>query len=495
MRWPEITLRVALIIGSALAVIQHVSAWVSAPLGLIAIGATIELAIRPYAGSMVDRVLIGCGLAVVALILLGVGLNFTPSGLTRVTWTLSWVGLGLAVLIWRRGLEASASLSRIRLRRSYLWAVPVVAVLVAAGLVAQAGVQAAKEPVLALSMVSKSAHTVTVQIDATSVDGAYQLKAESTTPGAQGYTSRKFEIHAGQSGAHIVKEVPTNISARWTITLASVTGTQARELIVDVGSASTWQNIWVANFNGPAGSKVTNADWTYTLGNGGFGDREVETLSNSPENAHLNGQGALEITPILQNGKWTSARLNSKRSFLFAPGGEYSVSASIQLPNPSNGLGYWPAFWMLAPGTKLHTGEIDVMEDTNGYAKHSATFHCGYDRTNSHQCESGIGSGLVSCPACNTSYNTFSVIVNRLNPGAEQMQWYLDGRQIFAVSESSVGAAYWNAALSQPFTIILEVAMGGGYPTDVCHCTTPTGQTTSGASMYVRSLIVAKLVS
>lgn len=494
MRWPEIALRASLSAGSALAVNLHASVWVSAPLGLVAIAATIELAIRPYGRGSLDRVLLGCGCAVVALILLGIGLNLTPWGLTRAVWTVTWLVLGIGVLYWRRSARSGVTLAHVRVPLSAFWAVPVVGMLVAAGFVAQAGVRAGTRPVLALSLQSKTAREVTVQINATLITGSYRIVAQSGAPGARPYASHAFRIDAGAGSARIVRHVPTNVPSRWTITLSSVTGAQARELIVDVGSNPTsWVDVWQADFAGAAYSQPSAADWVYDTGSG-FGDGEVETMTTSRQNAHLDGDGDLVITPLRQNGSWTSARLQSKQTFLFAPGSEYQVSASIMQPDPVNGIGYWPAFWMLSPGSPTNTGEIDVLEDINGYDEHSATFHCGYDRQSSDLCISyGVGSGLQACPGCQLSYHTYTAIVNRLNPGAEEISWYLDGREFYSIDESQIGDSLWNSVLSRPFSIILEVGIGGVYPNSRCGCTSPLSQTSPGASMRVQYVTVAKL--
>lgn len=496
MRWPEIACRVALIFGAALAANEHASVWVTAPVGLIAIAATIELAIRPYASNAIDRVLIGCGAGVVGLIILGVGLNLTPWGLTRVTWTGVAAVVGLAVLIWRRDLSTNINLRAVQVRPQVLWAVATVIVLIAAGAVANAGVRGSKQPLLALSLRSKTSHSVTVEIDATSISGTYRLSATAGAPQARPYTSAAFKINAGTRGASRLMQVPTNIPSRWTITLASASGAQSRELIVNVGSpgANKWNDIWVANFAGPANSKVPAADWEYTIGSGGFGDGEVETMTNSIQNVHQDGKGDLVITPLNQNGSWTSGRVQTTKKFLFAPGGEYEVTATIKQPDPSVGTGYWPAFWMVNQGTPLHQGEIDVMENINGYGQHSATFHCGYTRAMaSEPCEVyGVSSGLVACPGCLSSYHTYTAILDRRNPGAEQISWYLDGREFFSVSESQIGVTFWNGALSQPFSIILNVGLGGIYPNSRCSCRSPVGQTSSGASMLVQNVTIAK---
>ena len=52
--------------------------------------------------------------------------------------------------------------------------------------------------------------------------------------------------------------------------------------------------------------------------------------------------------------------------------------------------------------------------------------------------------------------------------------------------ESRVGAATWSAAVDHGYSIIFDLAMGGGYPDGVCGCKTPTDETTSGGTLTVR---------
>jgi beta-glucanase (GH16 family) len=151
---------------------------------------------------------------------------------------------------------------------------------------------------------------------------------------------------------------------------------------------------------------------------------------------------------------------------------------------------------MVTPGTVEHTGEIDVVEDINGDSQHSGSMHCGYLRTSQNQCQSyGLGSGLVACPGCQLSYHTYSVVIDRRIAGAEMISWYLDGKEFYSVSEANVGDAMWTDALSSPFTIILDVGMGGGYPDSRCNCHAPLTQTTPGASMFVKYVSVSRLAS
>ena len=167
-------------------------------------------------------------------------------------------------------------------------------------------------------------------------------------------------------------------------------------------------------------------------------------------------------------------------------GGELEVTASIEQPNPGNGLGYWPAFWMLGPGQWPENGEIDIMEDVNALSELSGTVHCGVDPGGPCNETNGIGSGLRACSGCQTGYHTYTMIENRTNAADESITFYLDGNQYFTVSESQVGTSTWQAAFDHNMSIIFDLAMGGGYPNGVCNCTSPSSSTTSGGTMSVQ---------
>jgi beta-glucanase (GH16 family) len=254
-----------------------------------------------------------------------------------------------------------------------------------------------------------------------------------------------------------------------------------------------WAKVWTDNFNGPADIGVDTSVWKYNTGTGIFGTGEIETMTNSTSNVHLDGHGNLDITALGHGQSWTSGRIQTISSDFGAPaGGEMAVTASIRQPNPAVGLGYWPAFWMLGPGDWPGTGEIDILEDVNALNDHSGTFHCGNltqpnpDGTLGPCHEfTGISSGLLTCPGCQTGFHTYTVIVDRTNPSAEQIRWYLDGRQFFQVNQSQVDQAAWTAAVDHGYSIIFDLAIGGGFPNGVCQCTSPSDQTTSGGTMTV----------
>jgi hypothetical protein len=251
------------------------------------------------------------------------------------------------------------------------------------------------------------------------------------------------------------------------------------------GPPSGWTTVFSDNFAGAAGSAPSSANWFYDIGTG-YGTGETEQTTNSTNNVYLDGNGHLVLKAINNGGTWTSGRIESTRDdFQAPPGGELEMTASIEQPNPANGLGYWPAFWAL--GSPMRTGggwptsgEIDMMEDVNGLNEASQTLH---DAANSP------GHPLIACPGagsgCQTGYHTYSVILNRTNTSAETLQFLMDGTVESTITEASVGTTAWQEAIDHGFFIIFDLAMGGNYPDGVYGSTTPTAATSSAASMSV----------
>ncbi len=262
-----------------------------------------------------------------------------------------------------------------------------------------------------------------------------------------------------------------------------------------------WKLAWSDNFDGPADSGVNTKYWEYNTGHGVFGTGEVETMTDSKYNVHLDGHGNLDII-VLGHGAagspkaaWTSGRIETRSNRLFgAPAGrEMMVTASIKQPAAAHPLGYWPGFWMLGRTAWPGTGEVDIMENVNGYSKTSGTLHCGNLKQKNpdgtfgpcHE-TNGLGSGLRACAGCQQSFHSYSLIIDRRHPGHEEIRWYLDGHEFYSVSEQRVGRAAWTAGVDHGHSILLDVAMGGAFPDDQCRCATPTGQTSSQGTMVVR---------
>jgi beta-glucanase (GH16 family) len=272
----------------------------------------------------------------------------------------------------------------------------------------------------------------------------------------------------------------------------AITGVSYAPKFLPARTGTAWSTVWYEDFSGTAGSGVNANYWKYATGQS-FGNNEVEIMTDSASNVHLDGAGDLDITALQQGGSWTSGRIQTISPFGVPAGGELKVSASVRQPAPANGLGYWPAFWLLGQGTWPEHGEIDIMEDVNALSEHAEALHCGnltspnadgtFGPCHEH---TGITSGLQSCSGCQIGYHTYSVIVDRRTASDQQITWYVDGSESFNVSEQQVGAQVWSEAIDNGFSIIFDLAMGGSYPNGRCGCTTPTAQTSSGGTMSVR---------
>jgi hypothetical protein len=283
----------------------------------------------------------------------------------------------------------------------------------------------------------------------------------------------------------------------------------ALALTVSGGSAAVaapapptgWTTVFSDDFNGASGTGLNRSDWLYDIGTGynypgaawNWGTGEVETATDSTTNVYQDGAGHLVIKPVKDSaGRWTSGRIETQRTDFAAPaGGQLEISASLQQPNPQNGLGYWPAFWAMGAAARPvgatnwpSIGELDIMEDVNALSRHSTTFHCGVWAGECHDPD-GISSDLQACVGCQTGFHRYSVIVDRTNTSAEELRFYLDGNLTYTVRQNQVSTATWQAAVDHGFFAIFDVAIGGSYPDKVCGCTSPAADITSGAGMSV----------
>ena len=237
----------------------------------------------------------------------------------------------------------------------------------------------------------------------------------------------------------------------------------------------TWTPQWCQEFHGPQAPPDMTV-WSFDLGNGGFGNNEVETycgppgysgnpgtcpssFSPSTSNAYLDGAGHLVIQ-VINNGAWFSARMKTQGLQNFQYG---RIEASIQLPDTTN-QGLWPAFWSL--GSNIATvpwpacGEVDFMENWSpqvlngpGPAGNKTTLHTTATAGN------GTGALYTFPPGqqADTNYHVYGTIWS-----ANMMQFYVDDPTkpflIKTPSDLSSGDTWpFNA---QEF-LLLNVAVGG----------------------------------
>jgi beta-glucanase (GH16 family) len=240
-------------------------------------------------------------------------------------------------------------------------------------------------------------------------------------------------------------------------------------------------------FSGPAGSPPDPAKWTAEIGGGGWGNQELEYYTNSADNASLNGSGTLVIKAVkLQQPsaltcwygpcQYTSARLITKGKFDLKYG---RFEARIKVPS---GQGVWPAFWMLGSNIDSvgwpQTGEIDIMENIGREPTtvHGTVHGPGYSGAN------GITSSF-SLPNNAPFADDFHVY--SIEWSANEIRWYVDGVHYRTVTPQNLPAgSTW--VFDHPFFIILNFAVGGGWPGN------PDGTTVFPQTMQVDYVRVFK---
>jgi beta-glucanase (GH16 family) len=231
------------------------------------------------------------------------------------------------------------------------------------------------------------------------------------------------------------------------------------------GGLAGWQLTWSDEFNGPDGSGVDTSKWTAVTGGDGWGNQEREYYTSDLANAQEQG-GNLVITATTAGAAaqqcwygqclYTSARLQTLGQFSQTYG---RFEARIKIPA---GQGLWPAFWML--GANIDTvswpqcGEIDIMENIG---KEPGTVH-----------GSMHGPGYSGGSALTASYalpgnavlaDDFHIFAVEWEAAA--VRFYIDDTLYETQTPADVPAgSTW--VFDQPFFLLLNVAVGGGWPGD-----------------------------
>ena len=210
------------------------------------------------------------------------------------------------------------------------------------------------------------------------------------------------------------------------------------------GASYTYNTLaWEDDFN--TDGAPNPAKWTYDLGAGGWGNGELQTYTNSADNAVVQG-GSLHITAKADgSGGYTSARLKSQGLYKFKYG---RVEVKAKLPAAQ---GTWPAIWML--GSNFTTvgwptcGEIDIMEQ-KGDDKNTTLGTCHWFDT-----ASSSNASYGETAAISTASSEFHIYTLEWTDTAVKI--YLDDAPFYELSNSA--ALPFNA----DFFLILNVAMGG----------------------------------
>lgn len=231
-------------------------------------------------------------------------------------------------------------------------------------------------------------------------------------------------------------------------------------------SASTtsprWTLTWSDEFSSADGSAPDPAKWTYDVGGDGWGNFETQSYTARSQNAQIQN-GNLVIAarrePFTEadgiERDYTSARLKTQAVFEQAYG---RFEARIKIPK---GQGMWSAFWMLGADVKQNgwpnCGEIDIMENIGSEP--------GINHASLHG-PSGVAAtsdltGTFVLPTGQKLADDFHVYAIEWEP--DVVRFYVDSINYAAFTRTQWPAGgQW--VFDHPFFIILNVAVGGGWP-------------------------------
>jgi len=250
--------------------------------------------------------------------------------------------------------------------------------------------------------------------------------------------------------------------------------------------AQTWHLVWSDEFNGPANSLPSSADWNFVRGWGPKGNHEIQFYCRPEDNdgpcdskTHPNlfedGNGNLVLTAIHDGQRWSSARLNTQDKHTILYG---RVEARLRM---EPGAGFWPAFWLLGEDHE-HTGwpgcgEQDIIEWVQKYGPSttSSTVHGpGYSGGKGIHHEFTFPSvngaaGRIDDGAFHTYGMTWS---------PNRMEFYRDDpTKPFAIVTPADLPPGTKWVFDHPFYVILNFAVGeAGFPGSTDSTTPPTGR-------------------
>jgi beta-glucanase (GH16 family) len=226
--------------------------------------------------------------------------------------------------------------------------------------------------------------------------------------------------------------------------------------------ASGWTLTWSDEFSAPDGSSPDPKKWAYDLGGKGWGNHELESYTNRPENAHIE-KGNLVITARKESfigadgltRDYTSARLKTQGLFVQTYG---RIEARIKIPE---GQGMWPAFWMLGQDIPTadwpQSGEIDIMENIG---KEPDKIHGSLHGPSTTAPTSDLTS-IFTLPTGQNFASDFHLYAVEWDP--DTVRFYVDAN-LYATFHASDWPAGGKWVFDHPFFLILNVAVGGDWP-------------------------------
>ncbi len=219
-----------------------------------------------------------------------------------------------------------------------------------------------------------------------------------------------------------------------------------------------WNNAELVWFDEFEGIEVDTSKWHFQTGAHGWGNMEWQNYTPFEGGNAIVEDGNLKIIAKLigegqKVGDYTSARLNSKKSFVY---GRIEIRAKIP---DYKGPGIWPALWTLGDNIREigwpASGEIDIMEYVSWRPDSVlATIH---SEANNHMNGTQIGTGFIPLTSIEEEFHNFGILWEE-----DIMQFYIDEIDNIILSiprPKKPNQSNW--PFSNPHFILMNIAIGG----------------------------------
>jgi beta-glucanase (GH16 family) len=214
----------------------------------------------------------------------------------------------------------------------------------------------------------------------------------------------------------------------------------------ETGVSEGYALVWGDEFD--TKNFLSESEWRFETGKTGWGNNELQNYvpGLGEDTAALVEGGILKITAKKRGGEVISARINTRRSWLYG-----YFEARLKIPR---GKGTWPAFWMLPENFVKFPddGEIDIMEAV-GYEP--GWVHTGI-HTKTYTGETGKNA-RKNIPAAEEDFHVYAV---EWTP--DFIKGYVDNELYFEFLNDHKGDKdTW--PFDRPFYLKLNLAWGGNW--------------------------------
>ena len=213
--------------------------------------------------------------------------------------------------------------------------------------------------------------------------------------------------------------------------------------------------IWSDEFEGDF---IDTTKWKFETGDHGWGNNELQSYQpQGSDNVEVK-DGTLRITarkigPGQRVGDYTSARINSRESFLYG-----RIEIRAKMPE-YKGPGIWPALWMLGENIKdlgwPLCGEIDLMEYIS--SNPDSVLMTIHSQANNHMNGTQLSSGFVPLSNIEEEFNIFGLLWEE-----KRLVFYVNGpEQVLLTINRPEDYNQENWPFDKPHYFLMNVAVGG----------------------------------